>query len=143
MHPGGTMLRPLVSEPPTTAGQLPDGVPDAAAHPLVVYALVAAVVVRLLAPAVANAAESVTDVLTKRREHKQQTEDARIIDLDSQVQHLSGRIFTLEERQRKQDLYLYEHAVWDQHILDACIKAGIDLEGIGQPPPLRPPIDPP
>lgn len=146
--------RQLLSDPLEPSGQeiflvqlsteqLPEGVPDAAAHPLVVYAVVAAAVAYVLAMAVAKAADPISSVLTKRREYKQASEDARIIDLSHQVDHLAGRVYTLEARQIKQDQYLFVHAAWDQRLLELAIQSGIDLDDIGQPPPLRPPMDAP
>ena len=54
--------------------------------------------------------------------------DARIRDLSSQVDHLEGRIYTLERRQQRQDAYLYAHAVWDQKMLEAAIKACEEID---------------
>lgn len=131
-HPGAVAL---------AADQLPEGVPDAAAHPWVVYAVVAAAVAYVLATAVAKVAEPISSALTKYREHRQASEDARIRDLDRQVDHLLGRVTTLELRQQRQDTFLAEHAAWDRTVLQAAIAAGLTLEDLGQPPPLWPPIE--
>lgn len=122
-----------------TADQLPEGVPDAAAHPWVVYAVVAAAVAYVVATAVAKVAEPVSAAMTRYRQHRQASEDARILDLDSQVDHLKGRVTTLEQRQQRQDNYLAAHAVWDREVLSAAILSGMDPEQVGPIPPLWPP----
>ena len=129
----------------TAAPQLPDlpEPPDAAGHPVVTYAVVAAAVLYVVALAIAKAADPVSAALEKRRNFKQRAEDARIVDLDAQVDHLAGRVFTLEQRQQAQDLALYAHALWDAQVIEAALAGGIDLAStIGPPPPLRPPTPP-
>jgi len=56
------------------------------------------------------------------------------------VDHLAGRVYTLELQQHRQDQYLVEHAKWDHELLMAAIAAGLE---VSEPPPLRPPIDAP
>lgn len=116
---------------------------ESATNPAVVWTAVAAACLVVVLLAFARVAEPVTSAWSKLREARQKSEDARIRDLSSQVDHLAGRIYTLEQRQQKQDAYLYAHAVWDQKILEAAIKLGINLDDIGAPPPLRPPLDAP
>jgi hypothetical protein len=120
-----------------------EGLTDAATHPAVVWTAVAAACIVVILLAFARVAEPVAGAWGKLREARQKGEDARIQDLSSQVDHLAGRVYTLEQRQQRQDAYLYAHAVWDQRMLDAAIRSGLDLEDIGPPPPLRPPLDAP
>lgn len=120
-----------------------EGLADAATHPAVVWTAIITACVVVASLAFAKVAEPLAVSWGKIREARQKSEDARIRDLSSQVDHLAGRVYTLERRQQKQDAYLYAHAVWDQKMLEAAIKAGLDIEDIGQPPPLRPPLDAP
>lgn len=116
---------------------------DSATSPVVVWTTIAAACIVVVTLTFAKVAEPVATAWGKLREARQKSEDARIKDLSHQVDHLAGRVFTLEQRQQKQDAYLYAHAVWDQRMVEAAIKAGLDLDDIGQPPPLRPPMDAP
>lgn len=116
---------------------------DAATHPAVIWTAVATACVVVILLAGARVVEPLAAAWQKWREARQKSEDARILDLSHQVDHLAGRVYTLERRQQKQDAYLYAHAVWDQKMLEAAIKAGLDIADIGDPPPLRPPLDAP
>lgn len=116
---------------------------DAATQPAVIWTAVITACVGIILLAAAKVAEPVASAWQKLREARQKAEDARILDLSHQVDHLAGRVYTLERRQQKQDAYLYAHAVWDQKMVEAAIKAGLNLEDIGEPPPLRPPLDAP
>lgn len=75
----------------------------------------------------------------KRRQLRQRAEDARIVDLSEQVDHLTGRVWTLERSQERQRDALVAHAQWDTHVLAAAIAAGVDVTA---PPPLWPPYTP-
>lgn len=125
------------TEEPTPAN--PVDVPGVDAHPVVVWVAIASAVLVLLSYAVARAAGPVSEALQRWREHRQAGEDARILDLSAQVDHLAGRVFTLEQRQQRQDAYLYAHAEWDRAVLAAAIRHGLDLEELSTPPPLWPP----
>lgn len=116
---------------------------ESATNPAVIWTAVAAACVVVVLLAFARVAEPVSTAWAKLREARQRGEDARIRDLSAQVDHLAGRVYTLEQRQQRQDAYLYAHAVWDQKMVEAAIRAGLDLDDIGPPPPLRPPIDAP
>lgn len=116
---------------------------DSATHPAVVWTAVAAACLVVIVLAVTRLVEPVSTGWAKIREARQKGEDARIKDLSAQVDHLAGRIYTLEQRQTRQDAYLYAHAMWDQKVIEAYIAAGLDIESIGLPPPLRPPLDAP
>lgn len=123
------------------ADQMPEGVPDAAAHPFVVYAVVVAAVAYVLATAVAKVAEPISSALARIREHRQASEDARIRDLSSQVDHLLGEVAVLRERLTALDRHLSAHAAWDRRVLTAAISAGVDPAELGPAPPLWPVID--
>lgn len=113
------------------------GVPDPS--PIVVYVALAGAVLYIAAKSVAQVVEPISAALTKRREFKQANEDARIVDLSHQVDHLAGRVHTLEERAQRQDRALDRHAAWDHQMIQAAIRAGLDVP---EPPPLRPTIEP-
>lgn len=72
----------------------------------------------------------------QRRRDRQAEEDARIVDLSSQVDHLAGRVWTLEQNRERMHQVLIEHAAWDQALIHAAITAGVKVQ---PPPPLYPP----
>ena len=109
------------------------------ASPVVVWVTIGTVVLVLVTRALASAAPNVSEALTRIRNHRQAAEDAKVRDLSSTVDHLAGRVYTLEQRTQRQDRYLYEHAQWDRQVLQAAIEAGLDVDTLGTPPPLWPP----
>lgn len=139
-EPGLRLLSLSTKDEPTPAE--PVKVPGVDAHPIVIWAAIMAAVSVMLAHAIARAVGPVSEAIQRWREHKQASEDARIVDLSGQVDHLAGRVFTLEQRQQRQDRYLFEHAQWDRKILAAAIRLGLDdTDDLGTPPPLWPPVD--
>lgn len=130
-----------VATVPADQSEVPEGVPEAVAHPLVVYAAVAAAVLWVLARAAATVAGPVSEALTKLRTHRQQSEDARIRDLSSQVDHLMGEVAVLRERLTVLDRHLIAHAEWDRQLLQHAIARGLDADDIGPPPPLWPTME--
>lgn len=117
-----------------------DSLPDAAAHPAVVWTVVATACISAVLIAATRLAGPLSEALERKRQFKQKAEDARIKDLSEQVDHLAGRVYTLEARERKRDQYLLEHAKWDHDLMMAAIKVGLD---VSEPPPLRPPMEAP
>lgn len=113
--------------------------PTVDASPIVVWVTIGTVVLVLVARSLASAAPNVSEALTRIRTHRQAAEDAKVRDLSSSVDHLAGRVYTLEQRSQRQDRYLYEHAQWDRQVLQAAIEAGLDVDTLGMPPPLWPP----
>jgi len=118
--------------------------PDAAESPVVIWTVIlttcAVAILLAIAKVVGPLGEAFESNAERHRQYKQRDEDARIVDLSSQVDHLAGRVYTLELQQHRQDQYLVEHAKWDHELLMAAIAAGLE---VSEPPPLRPPIDAP
>lgn len=124
-----------------------DTLPDVASHPLVVWAAVAAALIYIMATALAKAVPPLLEAKANAhrvraeaaatgRRYRQEEEDARVLDLSTQVDHLAGRVWTLEqERERWRDA-LVRHAAWDHLMLTRALAAG-DGE-VTPPPPLWP-----
>lgn len=117
-----------------------ESLPDAASHPAVIWTVVGTACVSAVILAAARLAGPLGEMIEKRRQMKQRSEDARIKDLSEQVDHLAGRVFTLEARERVRDRYLIAHAEWDHELMMAAIRAGLT---VSEPPPLRPPMEAP
>lgn len=119
------------------------GAVDAATHPAVIWTVVVTACVSAVFLAAARVLPPMTDALSRMRERsrvaRQKTEDARIKDLSEQVDHLAGRVWSLEQSRVRQDAALMAHAVWDQQLIALAIEAGITVP---TPPPLYPPPDP-
>lgn len=119
-----------------------DGIDQAATSPVVVWVgigvAVFVVVCAGLAKAVPPVVEAWGTMAEKRRQFRQRAEDARILDLSEQVDHLAGRVWVLERNADRQRDALIAHAQWDQKILTAAIAAGLDVT---VPPPLWPAIE--
>lgn len=117
-----------------------DSPADVATHPVVVYTTVIAVAGYVLATAIAKVvgplAEAMESAAERRRQYRQRAEDARILDLSSQVDHLAGRVWTLEQSADRQATYLTLHAAWDHEVTMAALAAGVEVPPA---PPLRPP----
>jgi hypothetical protein len=113
---------------------------ESASHPTVVWTVIATACLTVIILAAARLAGPLSEMFEQRRKYKQRIEDARIVDLSNQVDHLAGRIYTLEGREVRRDRYLVEHAQWDHELMMAAIAAGLD---VSPPPPLRPPLDAP
>lgn len=125
------------------SGLLADAaVADAADNTLVVYTVVAtaclSVVVLAFARLVGPLGEALQSAAERRRAYRQRAEDARILDLSQQVDHLGGRVWTLEQARERQSVALIAHAVWDQALISRAIEAGLEVT---PPPPLYPPPD--
>lgn len=88
-----------------------------------------------LAKAVPPVVEAWGAMAEKRRQFRQRAEDARVLDLSDQVDHLAGRVFTLEQLVERWRNQLMAHADWDQQLMAAAIAAGAD---VSKPPPLWP-----
>lgn len=114
--------------------------PDAASSPWVVRTVVAAACVTAVLLAAARVVEPLGEAWEKLRRYRQRSEDARIKDMSEQVDHLAGRVYTLEQQQLRQDRYLLEHAKWDHELMMAAINAGLE---VSEPPPLRAPLEAP
>jgi len=112
--------------------------PDAANNPVVVWTVVACACITAIILAFAKLVSPVGEALEQRRQIKQRAEDARIRDLSEQVDHLAGRVYTLETNATRQDRYLLEHAKWDHEMQMAAINAGLEVP---DPPPLRAPFE--
>lgn len=117
-----------------------DTLPDAASNPVVVYVVVATACLSAVVLALARLAGPMGEALesagNRRRAYRQSAEDARIVDLSHQVDHLAGRVWTLEQARERQSAALIAHAIWDQQMTTAAIAAGLDVT---VPPPLYPP----
>ena len=107
----------------------------------VVWALTAAAffyaVVSGVAKVIGPLLDSVETVIERRRTMRQSDEDARIVDLTNQLEHVVGRVDQLEAYARDQTTYLALHAHWDRSVTTACVAAGIVVD---PPPPLAPPL---
>lgn len=129
---------------PVRAAPLMTSVEDAATHPVVIYVGIGCTILVLVAAALSRALPPVIEswgrvkearraAEAKRAADAQAAEDARIIDLSHQVDHLAGRVWSLEQQRERQQAALIEHAAWDQQLIHAAIAAGVAVQN---PPPL-------
>lgn len=112
---------------------------DTASEPAVVWTVIVAVcfaaVVGTLAKTLPPAVEAWSRMRDTRRRDRGRAEDARIVDLSEQVDHLAGRVWTLEQDKARHTATLIEHAAWDQQLIHAAIARGV---AVSAPPPLYP-----
>lgn len=119
-------------------------VEDSATHPVVIWATIAAAVLVLVAVTLSRVLPPILDAKSRLQEARlaaaaarekaaQAAEDARILDLSHQVDHLAGRVWSLEQQRERQQAALIEHAAWDQQLIHAAIAAGVAVQS---PPPL-------
>lgn len=112
---------------------------DTASEPAVVWTVILVACASAVLLAAARVLPPVIEAWGKMREQvrqsRQRQEDARIKDLSEQVDHLAGRVWTLEQDRARQAAALMEHAAWDQALIHAAIAAGVAVQ---PPPPLYP-----
>lgn len=135
-HPGtgGLGLCPV-----QVAAEAPSPI-ETASDPAVVWTVIIAACVSAVLLSLSRALPPAIEAWGKMRETirrtRQRAEDARIVDLSSQVDHLAGRVYTLEQNRERHTAALIEHAAWDQTLIHAAIEAGV---AVSKPPPLYPP----
>lgn len=116
-----------------------DQLTDAATDPIVVWVVIAAgsvaVILRSLSSVLPDVIAAWGKMREQRRRDRQASEDARIVDLSSQVDHLAGRVWTLEQNRERMQAALIDHAAWDQALIHAAVAAGVPVT---TPPPLYP-----
>jgi hypothetical protein len=116
-----------------------DQLADAATQPVVIWTGVAclclAVVLRSLSSVLPDAIAAWGKMREQRRRDRQAAEDARIEDLSAQVDHLAGRVWTLEQAAQRMTAAVIAHTAWDQKLMTAAVAAGLHVD---MPPPLYP-----
>lgn len=136
---GGPGLCPAWAANPADPAPAGDQLVDVATEPLVVWFVIvsacAAILLRTLSGSIPPAVEAWGRMRETRRRDRQRGEDARILDLSEQVDHLAGRVWTLEQDKARHSEALIRHAAWDQALIHAAIAAGV---AVHPPPPLYP-----
>lgn len=108
---------------------------DPAGNPISIYLTLALSAITTLVLISAKLRELISPVARwftggamRRMRQIDELEDARVIDLTKQVEHLTRRVVALEkEAQEHRDLVL-SHIRWDAMAIAAAAKAGIELD---------------